>query len=554
MNQQKEKELYDLITAAMEGTISPEQHASLIEILSDDPEALERYSCYVSFVSVFRAGDILKDVDTEAESVRDIPLLTALAEYEKTAPVVEIPKEEIEEESEPVIRPLKKKPLSKLQIAAIVTSAAAMLLFALFIKFVPEPLPSVEVATLVDQMNVQWSESSLEPEVGSRLWTNEGSLELEKGIVSIKYDKSAKIIVEGPALFKIERSGVYLEHGYVYSNVSETSLGFTVETPTSRFVDMGTEFGVLAEVDGSSEVHVTKGKVQLFAGLKGKSRTSRIVTEDMAVRFSAASGLVKNIPIRRTAFVRKIDSASNSVWKGQQLPSDTPEWQHHTVWKPSANPALDAIVDGKANWNNPNNWTAGVPGLTGVDTKVSFFASRSAECIVSDAQNCAFLGIDRHNVIRIVDGGKLTVTTGWMAVGYDSPGTLIVEAGGVCDVAVGDLMVGYENTDNCTVQINGGTVRVAGDLEVGKYNSTGKVYVNEGVLEFSRFSGVGFETGSLIDIKFGTVIVNEYQRKKIEAFIADGRLTAFGGAGSVVYDHDVTNSGKTTITARQKTE
>jgi len=35
---------------------------------------------------------------------------------------------------------------------------------------------------------------------------------------------------------------------------------------------------------------------------------------------------------------------------------------------------------------------------------VSFFASGSAECIVSDVQNSAFVGLGRHSVLGIVDG------------------------------------------------------------------------------------------------------------------------------------------------------
>jgi len=284
-----------------------------------------------------------------------------------------------------------------------------------------------------------------------------------------------------------------------------------------------------------------------------------MITENLAARFNAVSGLIKDIPVRKTAFVRKIDSASNSVWKGQQLPSgdfadERAEGEHRIVWKPAANLASDAIIDGKANWNNPNNWTAGIPKPSDVSAKAGINASGGAECIISDAQSCAFVSMgdkDQGGVLRIVDGGSLTVTGQWMAVGYDNPATLIVEAGGMCDVVAGNLIVGYENTDNCVIQINGGKVRVAGRLRGGKYNSTGKVYVNKGVLDVSSISSSGFQAGSLIDIKFGTVIANGDEIKETKAFIADGRLTAFGGTGTVIYDYDVTNPGKTTITAKQ---
>jgi hypothetical protein len=244
--------------------------------------------------------------------------MSQLAECEKTAPTVEFLKEEIAEEAGPVVvRPAReKKPVSKFQIFTLIASAAAVILFALFIGFVPEPLPSVEVATLTDQMNVEWGDPAVDLETGCRLLTNDFPLNLKKGFVSIAYDQGVEVVVEGPALFEIERSGIFLEYGRLYSQVSETGLGFTVNTSTSQFVDMGTEFGVKADIDGSSELQVTKGKVQLFAGAKGESRVAQMVTENQAVRYNARRDLVREIPIRSDAFIRKISSAFNQIWTG----------------------------------------------------------------------------------------------------------------------------------------------------------------------------------------------------------------------------------------------
>ncbi len=243
--------------------------------------------------------------------------MSQLAEWEVTSPAVEIPEEERGEETDPVIRPARKKrPVSKFQIFTLIMSAAAMIFFALFIKLAPKPLPSVEVATLVDQMDVQWGDPAIDLENGERLLSNDYSLNLKKGLINIAYDQGVTVVVEGPALFEIERSGIYLEYGRLYSHVSETGTGFTVNTSTSQFVDMGTEFGVKAEIDGSSELHVTKGKVQLFAGVSGKSRISRMVTENKAVRYNAKSGLLNDIRIKKNVFVRKINSEFNQIWMG----------------------------------------------------------------------------------------------------------------------------------------------------------------------------------------------------------------------------------------------
>lgn len=216
-------------------------------------------------------ADVDRDESQDSGLTQD---MLEILEMERTSFAVEVPKEEIaEEEAGPVVvRPARvNKRVSKFQIFTLVMSAAAMLFVALLLMFSPEPVPSVEVATLSDQMNVQWGPSG-KPESGERLLTNGWPLDLKKGIVSIDYDDGVEVVIEGPALFEIQRSGIYLEYGRLYSKVSEAGLGFIVKTPTLQFVDQGTEFGVLADINGSSELHVTKGKVQLFAGLNGNMR------------------------------------------------------------------------------------------------------------------------------------------------------------------------------------------------------------------------------------------------------------------------------------------
>jgi len=80
---------------------------------------------------------------------------------------------------------------------------------------------------------------------------------------------------------------------------------------------MGTEFGVQADIDGSTELHVTKGKVQLFAGSGGQNKTSQMVTEDNAARFDANSGRLQSLPIQQQIFVRRIDSKTDFIWNGK---------------------------------------------------------------------------------------------------------------------------------------------------------------------------------------------------------------------------------------------
>lgn len=246
--------------------------------------------------------------------------LKLLSQEENSAPTIEIPKELRPQEliHKVVYPPKEKRKVSKFQIFTFVMSTAAILLLALFVHFAPEKQYSVEVATIVDQMNIQWTDSSINLKSGDRLWTNQKPVSLGKGIIEIKYDDGVDVVVEGPARFAVERSGIYIEYGRLFSSVPESGLGFLVETPTSRFIDLGTEFGIQADVNGSTELHVIKGKVQLFAGADGKARSSHILTENNAARYNANTGKTEDVPVHTEAFVRSIDSTANIIWRGQK--------------------------------------------------------------------------------------------------------------------------------------------------------------------------------------------------------------------------------------------
>jgi hypothetical protein len=156
-------------------------------------------------------------VDVDADDADDSDMLEIL-ELVRTSPAVEIEKEEPVKPKRELIQkvvhaPREKRKLTKFQKFFFTASAAAVLFFVFLVKFSPEPVPSVAVATVSDQMNVKWSESSYSLETGERLWTKGFPLDIKEGIVSIEFDEGVKVVIEGPALFEIERRGIYLEYG-----------------------------------------------------------------------------------------------------------------------------------------------------------------------------------------------------------------------------------------------------------------------------------------------------------------------------------------------------
>ena len=320
MSQGNQFQYGPMILLALDGLMSEEQYLEFDKKLREDA-SFRRY--YLQFMEINASLNAIDKFPgsrfEENEEILDRDLWLELAQYEKNAQLVQIPEQEPQHELiQKVIYPLReRRPFSKFRIYSL-AACAAMVLFFVYLHFAPQKSSSVEVATLVDQMNAQWVRSDMKFNNGDRLWTNQGPIELKKGIVKVQYDDDVILMIEGPSVFEIERSGVYLEYGRLYSKVSDFGLGFTVQTPTSKFVDLGTEFGVKADIDdGSSELHVIKGKVQFLAGTDSKSRVSQMLTENSAVRYNANFNQVKNISIEKHAFVRQIDSKNDFIWRGQ---------------------------------------------------------------------------------------------------------------------------------------------------------------------------------------------------------------------------------------------
>ena len=218
-----------------------------------------------------------------------------------------------------------------------------------------------------------------------------------------------------------------------------------------------------------------------------------------------------------------------------------------TVWNASMPPAT-------ADWNAAANWTAGVPvPVAPGETKAVFNRSGKAECQVTDAQvfNPLVQGDNGPGgVIRNRNGGSLTSGSVWTGVGYNRNAHMIVETGG--ELNCGDhLWIGLSSPAVGTLDIFGGTVNVAGQTGLGWSGGTGYVNIrSNGVFNLSGFDGSQSISGaSVIDIEEGSIIINGDKSPEVQSYIAAGRITAYGGSGTPVFDYNVSNPGKTTVRA-----
>ena len=86
------------------------------------------------------------------------------------------------------------------------------------------------------------------------------------GRALIRFESGAEVLLEGPAVFQLnDPLHGELLGGQLVARVPSEASGFTIQTPTATVRDLGTEFGVVADAHGGTEVHVFAGQVELLS-------------------------------------------------------------------------------------------------------------------------------------------------------------------------------------------------------------------------------------------------------------------------------------------------
>jgi len=118
------------------------------------------------------------------------------------------------------------------------------------------------VAVLTKSVGLQWSSNTNNrPELGSAL--EPGVFEIESGMAQLEFMQGATAILEGPVDAKlINDNAMSIRLGKLRAHVPKVAIGFSVDLPMGRVVDLGTDFGVEVHPEGSAEVFVYRGKVQ----------------------------------------------------------------------------------------------------------------------------------------------------------------------------------------------------------------------------------------------------------------------------------------------------
>lgn len=228
------------------------------------------------------------------------------------------------EEDKKIARFPRSFPMRKLAYA--ITAAAACLFLGLWIALNNAKQPFAEV---VNQIGVNASN-----QIASSLSDEE--VRLTSGLLELKTARGAHLVIEAPATFQFESAQLLrLRHGRIAATVPPSATGFSVQTPTGKAIDIGTEFGVDVPAEGEPEIHVFDGEV--IAQSEDGARKNLFGGE--AFSLAGATGLTRDL--RSAAFIRAEEFA---LFEGQNL-SRQRERSESAWQKLEADPALIAALN-----------------------------------------------------------------------------------------------------------------------------------------------------------------------------------------------------------------
>lgn len=160
------------------------------------------------------------------------------------------------------------------------------------------------VARLSGAKDVQWIGEKAG--VGDELRRGQ-RIELGSGMAEITFDSGARLTLEGPAALDLTSAWeAALHHGTLRANVPAEAIGFRISNPEVDVVDLGTEFTMVADAKGGTEVFVLQGAVEV-APRDATGREPLVLREKQARHF-ARTGMteVKDRELKVDRFINKV--------------------------------------------------------------------------------------------------------------------------------------------------------------------------------------------------------------------------------------------------------
>jgi len=195
----------------------------------------------------------------------------------------------------------------RLYAVAALLVFGALVLVSLYLFRHKAPGPAL--GTLAGAYEAQWRGSH--PRPGESLYA--GPYDLREGVAKMDLDQGTSLLLEAPCQVELTSGGeVTLRNGRLVAVVPPEAKGFRVRTRTALITDLGTEFGVIAYSDGSTEAHVLRGRISVALDpSRSDQTTSCVVNERLAVVVDAGGRTIRDgLAARADLFLLQLPSVS----------------------------------------------------------------------------------------------------------------------------------------------------------------------------------------------------------------------------------------------------
>ncbi len=192
------------------------------------------------------------------------------------------------------------------------------------------------VGRVTGMLDCEWSDTATSASEGTRIPLGR-RIALSSGLLELTYESGAKILLQGPCQYQVDASdGGYLARGRLtavvetkcnaegsdldaasdvrreggsFASRPTVTQAFVIRTPTAVVTDLGTEFGVEVDENGSSRAHVFRGRAEVRCrdDVSGSTRTDLNENESVRIELAKNSRVqVSREPLSLAQFTRQM--------------------------------------------------------------------------------------------------------------------------------------------------------------------------------------------------------------------------------------------------------
>jgi hypothetical protein len=176
-------------------------------------------------------------------------------------------------------------PPSQLFRRALLAAAALVLLAALVGTLIRVARPEVRELALTATADTRWSVAGKTRDAkGQTAMVREGSsLRVSSGTLELRLESGAAMVLQGPAHVSFPKlNQPVLRSGWLWIDSGASGEKFEIHTPDLRIRNIGTRFGVRVPSEGHTEVHLIKGKLEVFSEAMPE-KTVTVTPEDFGL-------------------------------------------------------------------------------------------------------------------------------------------------------------------------------------------------------------------------------------------------------------------------------